>query len=333
MDTRVSLAGPAVGWFDRELLHQANLETVDDRTGRVVAVCVDGLLPPTTMDLDLVQAISAAVGRCVVVPVVPAESVETAVTVDVGWRRTVAEHIPVIASTDPALPDVLEQIAAGAANPVSPSPADARRLLVSRSLAEERSFRARQTEQEQRRVTALRGEAVVDALGSIAPEPSRMSAADLDQASKDAAEGLRVRLDLDAAPHCPPPEKPPRSRDLTDLAVGALTCGAALGLGRLVEGPVRSLGVPDPVPVIVSVLIAIALTAVVVSARRRQRRAAVQTRWAATHISRLRRQWQREIEEHGTSVTMISSWRAEFLASEGAAVDSRAVATDHGRAG
>lgn len=327
MATRVSLAGPAVGWFDREPLHQANLETVDDRTGRVVAVCVDGLLPPTTMDLDLVQVISAAVGRCVVVPVVPAEPVNA------EWRRTIAEHIPVIASTDPALPDVLEQIAAGAANPVSPSPADARRLLVSRSLAEERSFRARQTEQEQRRVIALRGEAVVDALGSVAPEPSRMSAADLDQASKDAAEGLRVRLDLDAAPHCPPPENPPRSRDLTDLAVGALTCGAALGLGRLVEGPVRSIGVPDPVPVIVSVLIAIALTAVVVMARRRQRRVAVQTRWAATHISRLRRQWQREIEEHGTSVTMISSWRAEFLASEGAAVDSRAVATDHGRAG
>lgn len=325
MATRVSLAGPAVGWFDREPLHRANLETVDDRTGRVVAVCVDGLLPPTTMDVDLVQAISAAVGRCVVVPVATAEEI------DEGWRRAVPPHIPVMVGTDPALPDLLEQVAAGAANPVSPSPADTRRALVARSLAEERSFRARQAEHEQRRLIALRGEAVVDALGSIAPNPSGMSASDLEQASTAAAEDLRMRLDLDTAPQCPSPEKPPRARDLTDLAVGMLTFGAAFGLGRLVEVPVRSLGVPDPVPVILSVLFAAGLTAIVLGARGRQRRAALRTRWAAAHISRLRRLWERAIEEQGAPVSEVSSWRAEFLSSEGAAVDTRAADNGHGR--
>lgn len=307
----MSITGPAAGWFDTAMLPDGDFSVVPDRSGRVVLVCVDGFLEPTVAERDLICAVSSAVGRCVVVAVP-----------EIGgrWEEEVPPRIPVVAGSDPTLPEVVNRVADAAADPVSPSPADQRRALLSRCLGEEKEFRTRLVEQEHRRWNAARGDAVIEALNSVAPAPGKMNVRDLEASSRDAAESLRSALDLDAVPPCPDPEPVPRSRDIMDLVVGMLAFGAAFGIAR------------ELVPLAVALVLAAVLVAAVVGARLRHRRHSVRTRWAAAHVARLRRAWERELREVEPPRPDIRGWRLDFLSVESGMAERKTRKIERGNA-
>ncbi|MBV7296054.1 hypothetical protein KRX51_09045 [Corynebacterium sp. TAE3-ERU12] len=314
MALRVSCTGPAASWARLDGLAEAGIEVVTSRTA-VVLVLVDGMVQPTDTDRDLVRAVSGATGRCAVGLCQVAGS--HAGELSAQWRAAVPAHIPVCPlsgdSADAArLADELSLVADGPARPVSPTPVEQRRMMLAGQLSRERAGRAELMAQQSRRRRAEIPQAIVESLESIAPQPEQVSSAtELLYAAEDAAEDLADRLGVPPPP-CPDPPAPPATAQPADIAVGLLTFGAAVGVGRLLETPARHLGVSATVAGWLALMVGLGVAAVVIISHQRTRRSAARTRWVAGYVVTLRRLWERDVasapepERH--------SWRQEQLA-------------------
>lgn len=219
------------------------------------------------------------------------------------WRSVLHPDIPV-GTLDAAMARTLQLLADGPARPVSPTPGQRRRALLTKQLDRDRSTRARaRAEERTRRLGDIPGD-IADALESLAAtltaEPGGRggsagwpTAADVDLATRDAAEEFARHHRLPEVPDSPTAPEPPRTGNLMDIGVAALTMGAAIGAGRLLSEPLGLLGLPDPVTVAAPIAGGAGLAIGMAWAGRRRRKAQEKNKWIAAHLAKTRRAWER----------------------------------------
>ena len=321
----VTRTGPAAEWADASALEAAGIRLVDGRTP-VVLILVDGRVPPTRGDVDLVEAVSGATGRCAVGLDLDldgsaggAGNAEGRALSGRGcfdeWR--VAIHVDVaVGPLDAAMARTLVLLAEGPARPVTPTPGQRRRALLGAQLSADRAGRARAADKRWRERKAAVPHAIADALEAIPKGAHPAVAGDLDALVSDAATVVADELALAEPPDAPAAADPPRHGVVADLGVALLTLGAAFGAGRLLAGPLEWAGLPGWAAGLVTGLAAAALAASLAIGARRRRIARERAGWIAAHLGRVRRAWDRDL----TSALRTGSrpppdgWRARHLA-------------------
>ncbi|WP_295627755.1 hypothetical protein [uncultured Corynebacterium sp.] len=305
----VTRTGPAAGWADVAAAERGGIRFVDVRAS-VVLVVVDGLLPPTRRDVELVEAVSGATGRCAVgLGVEGGEAggeVSGAGRSDdarmlarraAQWRDAVHVDVPV-GPIDEDMARTLRLLAEGPARPITPTPGQRRRTWLGARLSAERAGRARGVEKQLRERRAAAPGVMADALEHVAGDARdlrAMTAQRLDREVDAAARRVGRELGLDGAPTSSAAPEPPPTGGWTEAGIGVLTLGAAVGAGGLLAGPLRWLGLPEWLVGALPVMAGIALaTALVVGARRR-RIDRERASWVAAHLAKVRRRWERDV--------------------------------------
>lgn len=320
----VTRTGPAAGWADASALEAAGVRLVDGRTP-VVLVLVDGRIPPDRGDVDLVEAVSGATGRCAVgldldarAGAAAAEGAPGAAT-DSGcfdeWRDAI--HVDVaVGPLDAAMARTLKLLAEGPARPITPTPGQRRRALLGAQLSADRAGRARAVDKQLRERKATVPHAIADALEGIGRDAPPDAAGDVDEAVARAAVTLAEVLGLPGRPETPAAPEPPKPGFFTDVGVGLLTLGAALGAGGMLGGPLQWAGLPAWAIAVVTGLAGAALAASLAIGGRRRRIARERAGWVAAHLARVRRAWDRDIAAmlRAESRPPPDGWRARHLA-------------------
>lgn len=306
----VTRTGPAAAWADASALEREGIRLVEARTA-VVLVIVDGRVPPTRGDVALVEAVSGATGRCAVGLDLdldpgsgpgpgsdPAAMPGPNPSRDAGyldrWRDAV--HVDVVVGPlDATMARTLKLLAAGPARPITPTPGQRRRALLGAQLAADRAGRARAVDKRIREMRAAVPHAIADSLESVARRAGDHAPAELDRAVERAAGRVADALDLPRAPDCPSAPDLPRTGGLMEAGVGVLTLGAALGAGGLLGAPLRWAGLPGWAVGAITVLAGVSLALALAIGARRRRIERERAAWAAAHLAKVRRGWDREI--------------------------------------
>lgn len=327
----VTRTGPAAVWADASALEREGIRLVEARTA-VVLVIVDGRVPPTRGDVALVEAVSGATGRCAVgldldldPGSVPGPGSDPAAMLgpnpsrDAGyldrWRDAV--HVDVVVGPlDATMARTLKLLAAGPARPITPTPGQRRRALLGAQLAADRAGRARAVDKRIREMRAAVPHAIADSLESVARRAGDHAPAELDRAVERAAGRVADALDLPRAPDCPSAPDLPRTGGLMEAGVGVLTLGAALGAGGLLGAPLRWAGLPGWAVGAITVLAGVALALALAIGARRRRIERERAAWAAAHLAKVRRGWDREIAAmlRDEARPPPDGWRARHLA-------------------
>ena len=321
----VTRTGPAAEWADASALEAAGIRLVDGRTP-VVLILVDGRVPPTRGDVDLVEAVSGATGRCAVGLDLDldgsaggAGNAEGRALAGRGcfdeWRDAI--HVDVaVGPLDAAMARTLVLLAEGPARPVTPTPGQRRRALLGAQLSADRAGRARAADKRWRERKAAVPHAIADALEAIPKGAHPAVAGDLDALVSDAATVVADELALAEPPDAPAAADPPRHGVVADLGVALLTLGTAFGAGRLLAGPLEWVGLPGWAAGLVTGLAAAALAASLAIGARRRRIARERAGWIAAHLGRVRRAWDRDLTSalRAGSRPPPDGWRARHLA-------------------
>ncbi|MFD5868489.1 hypothetical protein ACFWGD_07745 [Corynebacterium sp. NPDC060344] len=321
----VTGTGPAAAWADPSALEAAGIRLVEERTP-VVLVLVDGRVPPTRGDVDFVEAVSGATGRCAVgLDLDGNEEVGGAPGGARGgarlgecfaaWRDAI--HVDVaVGPLDAAMARTLKLLAEGPARPISPTPGQRRRALLGAQLSADRAGRARVVDKQVRERKATVPHAIADALEAVTRGAAPTGAGELDAAVREAAAAVAGALDLPERPDAPAAPQPPKPGIFTDVGVGLLTLGAALGAGGLLGGPLEWAGLPAWAAAMVTGAAGAVLAASLAIGGRRRRIARERAGWIAAHLARVRRAWDRDIAAvlRAESRPPPDGWRARHLA-------------------
>lgn len=315
----VTRTGPAAEWADASALEAAGVRLVDGRTP-VVLVLVDGRVPPDCGDVDLVEAVSGATGRCAVGLDLDGRAgagsgaVPTAGCLD-QWRDAI--HVDVaVGPLDATMARTLKLLAEGPARPITPTPGQRRRALLAAQLSADRAGRARAVDKQLRERKATMPHVIADALEGIGRGAPPTSPEQVDEAVARAASTVAETLGLPGTPETPTAPEPPKPGIFTDVGVGLLTLGAALGAGGMLGGPLQWAGLPAWAVAAVTAVAGVALAASLVIAGRRRRIARDRAGWIAAHLARVRRTWDRDIAAmlRAESRPPPDGWRARHLA-------------------
>lgn len=315
----VTRTGPAAEWADASALEAAGVRLVDGRTP-VVLVLVDGRVPPDRGDVDLVEAVSGATGRCAVGLDLDGRAgagsgaVPTAGCLD-QWRDAI--HVDVaVGPLDATMARTLKLLAEGPARPITPTPGQRRRALLAAQLSADRAGRARAVDKQLRERKATMPHVIADALEGIGRGAPPTSPEQVDEAVARAASTVAETLGLPGTPETPTAPEPPKPGIFTDFGVGLLTLGAALGAGGMLGGPLQWAGLPAWAVAAVTAVAGVALAASLVIAGRRRRIARDRAGWIAAHLARVRRTWDRDIAAmlRAESRPPPDGWRARHLA-------------------
>lgn len=323
----VTRTGPAAAWADASALEREGIRLVEARTA-VVLVIVDGRVPPTRADVALVEAVSGATGRCAVgldldldrepgsdPDAMPGPNPSRDAGYLDRWRDAV--HVDVVVGPlDATMARTLKLLAAGPAWPITPTPGQRRRALLGAQLAADRAGRARAVDKQMREKRAAVPHAIADALEAVARRAGGHAQAELDRAVERAAGRVADALDLPRAPDCTRAPDPPRGGGLMEAGVGVLTLGAALGTGGLLGAPLRWAGLPGWAVGAITVVAGVALALALAIGARRRRGERERAAWAAAHLAKVRRGWDREIAAmlRDEARPPPDGWRARHLA-------------------
>lgn len=330
----VTRTGPAAEWADVTPLEEAGIRFADGRMP-VVLVLVDGRVPPTRGDVDLVEAVSGATGRCAVGldvdhPVghggerMAGTGVAHAAGTGGGhgdgnhlaaWRDAIHVDVPV-GLLDPAMARTLKLLADGPARPITPTPGQRRRALLGAQLSADRAGRARAVEKRWRERKAAMPHAIADALEEATRGAGPVGARELDAAVARAGESVAETLGLPGPPDAPAAEERPKPGFFTDAGVGLLTLGAAVGAGGILAGPLQWAGLPAWASAAVTGVAGFGLAASLAIGGRRRRIARERAGWMAAHLAKVRRAWDRDIAAalRAETPAPADGWRARHLA-------------------
>lgn len=305
----VTRTGPAAAWADVAALAAEGIRLVDERTP-VVLVLVDGRVPPARGDVELVEAVSGATGRCAV-----GLDLDDGDGASAAWRDAVPADVAV-GPPDAAMARTLRLLAAGPARPATPTPGQRRRSVLAGQLAADRDGRAREAEKHRRERAAAVPHAIADALESIARPDVPDGPGALDESVGRAAGALARELDLPRAPGVPAAPPVPAARRLPEIGAALLMFGASFGVGGLLGGPLRWAGLPTWAVGLATGVVGLALGMTVVIGGRGRRKAGERAAWAAAHLARVRRAWGKEVADmlRAEARTPPDGWRARHLA-------------------
>ncbi|MFC3850616.1 hypothetical protein ACFORJ_10630 [Corynebacterium hansenii] len=281
----------------------------------VVLILVDGRLPPTRGDVDLVEAVSGATGRCAVGLDVDRAREHGGGNHFAAWRDAV--HVDVsVGLLDPAMARTLKLLADGPARPITPTPGQRRRGLLGAQLSADRAGRARAVEKQWRERKAALPHAIADALEEATRGAAPAGARELDAAVAKAGESVAEALGLPGPPAAPEARERPKPGFFTDAGVGLLTLGAAVGAGGVLGGPLQWAGLPSWASATVTGLAGFGLAASLAIGGRRRRIARERAGWMAAHLAKVRRTWDRDIATTLRAETPVPAdgWRARHLA-------------------
>lgn len=315
----VTRTGPAAEWADTSALEAAGVRLVDGRTP-VVLVLVDGRVPPDRGDVDLVEAVSGATGRCAVgLDLDGHAGAGSGAGPAAGcldqWRDAI--HVDVaVGPLDATMARTLKLLAEGPARPITPTPGQRRRALLAAQLSADRAGRARAVDKQLRERKATMPHAIADALEGIGRGTPPTSPEEVDEAVARAAVTVAETLGLPGPPETPTAPEPPKPGIFTDVGVGLLTLGAALGAGGMLGGLLQWAGLPAWAVAAVTAVAGVALAASLVIAGRRRRIARDRAGWVAAHLARVRRTWDRDIAAmlRAESRPPPDGWRARHFA-------------------
>lgn len=315
----ITITGPASRLVIAEQLSTAEctIRPVAQRCA-VVLIAVFGDVEPTRADLDLINAVSQATGRCAVALVgnSPANPL---------WRRAVPTEIPV-GEADEKMGRTLYLLGEGPPRAHGRSAIQARHQLVQEQLVRERSRRAQQhaSSSQQLRVVAL--EIIQSSLQDfvdVAPEQMSKgwcNPTELEHHCETIASSTEARLASELDCYCrlrvPPASTPDRSRYVVEFVLGLLVFGAAVGVGKLLAEPLVWLGASTKVSGIAAVVVGIAIAAVVVWGNVRRKAQQTLRAWVARYAVDIRRNWEREVDVvlQKRVASESGGWRARALA-------------------
>ena len=302
----------------------------------VILILVDGTVAPNRAEVDLINAVSAATGRCAVGLAIRDADTKASATKGAvflqQWRAAVPRHIPV-GMLDASMVTTLLLLAQGPARPGVQAPLQRRRQLLGKQLSGEQVYRHRGATQELARIKRHAPMVLQEQLQLLAddatqslsersvwrqPDEAELAAVMAQhgnelvekfqaiglqqfppqQSAQQARQEARVRH---AIPVPLPPELD-RNKYWLEAVSSVLVCGAAIGcirvLSELAGGFTERIAMlPAGAANGMLLLIGITLATAMAFGGISRKKHSARMRWLASWIARLRRSWEQRMHE------------------------------------